>query len=188
MWRLLFLASALPIAIALFTRWMFGLRVIAEIGDRPCHCDLDRWLPAPGDTAMIHRAEESAAEFGRQLRLKALAEWREDEPKAAIARENSRRFGIAVPPFSGIVSLLAVIVAKIPIIGAITVVLAATALSSAIGLLSLPPELKAIARTARKSREAKSFPRRDDEEAVIRCAVAHAWKEALPPILKSLQR
>lgn len=188
MWRLLILASILPITAALFSRWMFGLRVLAEIGDRPCRCDLDSWLPAPGDTAVIHRAEESAAEFGRQLRLKALAEWREQDPKAAIARENSRRFGIAVPPFSGIVSLLAVIVAKIPMIGAITVVLAATALSSAVGLLALPPELKAIARTARKSREAKSFPSRDDEDAVIRCAVAYAWKEALPPILSSLQR
>jgi hypothetical protein len=188
MWRLLILASILPITAALFSRWRFGLRVLAEIGDHPCRCDLDSWLPAPGDTAVIHRADESAAEFGRQLRLKALAEWREHDPKAAIARENSRRFGIAVPPFSGIVSLLAVIVAKIPIIGAITVVLAATALSSAVGLLALPPELKAIARTARKSREAKSFPRRDDEDAVIRCAVAYAWKEALPPILSSLQR
>lgn len=188
MWRLLILASILPITAALFSRWMFGLRVLAEIGDRPCRCDLDSWLPAPGDTAVIHRAEESAAEFGRQLRLKALAEWREHDPKAAMARENSRRFGIAVPPFSGIVSLLAVIVAKIPMIGAITVVLAATALSSAVGLLALPPELKAIARTARKSREANSFPHRDDEDAVIRCAVAYAWKEALPPILSSLQR
>lgn len=188
MWRILFLASALPIAAALFTRWMFGLRVLEAIGKHPCRCNLDHWLPAPGDTSLVHRAEESAAEFGRQLRAKALAEWREREPKAAIARENSRRFGIAVPPFSGIVSLLAVIVAKIPIIGAITSVLAATALSSAVGLLALPPELKAIALTARKAREAKIFPHRDDEDAVVRCAVAHAWKEALPPFLALLQR
>jgi hypothetical protein len=61
-------------------------------------------------------------------------------------------------------------------------------LSAAIGLLALPPELKAIAQTARKAREAKSFPKRDDEDAVIRCAIAHAWKSTLPPILSSLQR
>ena len=29
---------------------------------------------------------------------------------------------------------------------------------------------------------------RDDEEAVIRCAAAHAWKETLPPMLTLLQR
>jgi hypothetical protein len=188
MWRLLFLASALPIAIALFARWMFGLRVLAEIGQRPCRCDLNSWLPAPDDTAVIHRAEESAAEFGRQLRLKALTEWRERDPKAAIVRENSRRFGVAVPPFTGIVAVLALVVAKIPIIGVVTVLIASTALSAAIGLLALPPELKAIAQTARKAREAKSFPKRDDEDAVIRCAIAHAWKSTLPPILSSLQR
>ena len=188
MWQLLFLISALPIAAALIARWMFGLHVLAEIGTRQCRCDLASWLPSPDDTAVIHRADESAAEFGRQLRLKALAEWRERDPKAAISRENSRRFGMAVPPFSGIIAVLGVIVARIPVIGAISALLAATALAAAVGLLSLPPELNTIALAARKLREAKSFPQRDDEEAVIRCAIAHAWKETLPPILRLLQR
>ena len=188
MWRLLFLFSILPIAAALIARWMFGLRVLAETGNRPCRCDLGTWMPAPDDTAVMHRAEESAAEFGRQLRLKALDEWRERDPKAAISRENTRRFGKAVPPLSGVIVIFAVLVAKIPIIGGISVLLAAIALASALGLLSLAPELSAIAVAAKKLREAKSFPRRDDEDAVIRCAVAHAWKETLPPILATLQR
>jgi hypothetical protein len=81
-----------------------------------------------------------------------------------------------------------VLVAKIPIIGGISVLLAATALATALGLLSLGSELNAITLAAKKLREAKSFPLRDDEDAVIRCAVAHAWKETLPPILGLLQR
>jgi hypothetical protein len=72
--------------------------------------------------------------------------------------------------------------------GGISCVLAATALSSALGVLSLAPEIAAITRAAQKLRAAKSFPRRDDEEAVVRCAVAHAWKETMPPILGLLQR
>lgn len=188
MWRILFLFSALPIAAALVARWMFGLRVLAETGNRPCRCDLGNWMPAPDDRAVIHRAEESAAEFGRQLRLKALAEWRERDPKGADSREKSRRFGQAVPPLSGVIAVFAILVAKIPIMGGITVLLAATALASALGLLSLAPELNAITLAAKKLREAKSFPRRDDEDAVIRCAVAHAWMETLPPILGLLQR
>jgi hypothetical protein len=188
MWRLLFIFSAIPIIAALVCRWFFGLRVLADEGKRSCRCDLATWMPPPDDSAVIHRADESAAEFGRQLRLKALAEWREQDPKAAAARENSRRFGMAVPPLSGIIAVFAVLVAKIPIMGGISCVLAATALSSALGVLSLAPELGAIARTAKKLREIKSFPRRDDEEAVIRCAVAHAWKETMPPILSLLQR
>lgn len=188
MWRLLLFFSALPIAAALILRWWFGMRILADLGRRPCRCDLNRWLPAPGDQALVHRAEETAGEFGRQLRLRALEEWRERDPKAAASRESSRRFGMAVPPLSGVVAVLAVMVAKIPVIGAIAVLLAATALASAVGLLSLAPELRAIAQTARKVREDRSFIRGDDEQAVVGCAIAHAWKETLPPIFSLLQR
>lgn len=188
MWRLIFLFSILPLAAALIARWFFGMRVLAEDGARPCRCDLGTWMPLADDKAVIHRAEESAAEFGRQLRIKAMAEWRESNPKAAAARENSRRFGAAVPPLSGMVAVMAILVAKIMPINAIALVLAATALATVLGVLSMAPELAAITRAAKKLREAKSFPRRDDEDAIIRCAVAHAWKETLPPILGLLQR
>ena len=188
MWRLLFLFSAIAIAAVLIARWWFGMRVLQTEGQRPCRCDLDRWMPAPGDEAVIHRAEGTAFEFGKQLREKALAEWKERDPKAAAARESSRRFGLAVPPLSGIVALMAVLVAKIPIIGAIAAFLAATSLAAVLGILSLAPELQAIMVTGRKLRENKSFPRRDDEDAVIQCAIAHAWKESLPPVLQMLQK
>ena len=89
------------------------------------------------DKAVIHRAEESAAEFGRQLRIKAMTEWRESNPKAAAARENSRRFGAAVPPLSGMVAVMAILVAKIMPINAIALVLAATALATVLGVLSM---------------------------------------------------
>ena len=188
MWNLLFLISAIPIAAALILRWWFGLRVLLADGMRPCRCDLDTWMPSPDDKAVIHRAEESANEFGRQLRLKALVEWRARDPKAALSREGSKRFGMAVPPLSALVAIMAVVVAKIPVMGAISVFVAATALACLFGLLSLAPELLAITQASRKLREAKSFRRRDDEDAVIRCAVAHAWKETLPPLLAKLQR
>lgn len=184
--RLLLIFSLIPLVLALAARWWFGVRVLAGEGGRPCRCDLNRWLPSPGDTAVVHRAEESAAEFGRQLRLKALAEWREKNPRAAVSREKSQRFGAAVPPLSGIVAVLAVIVGKIPVLGAIAILLGATALATVMGMLALAPELGAIARTARKIRETHNFPRRDDEDAVIRCAIAHAWNASLPPILRWL--
>ena len=183
MFRLIFFFSLLPLAVALAARWWFGVRVLATDGTRACRCNLDGWLPAPGDAALVHRAEQSAHEFGRQLRLKALAEWREQEPKAASSREKSRRFGTAVPPLSGIVAIFAVLVGKVPVFGALVILLGATALSTVQGLLALPPELGAITRSARKAREARHFPDRDDEEAVIRCALAHAWDASLPPIL-----
>jgi hypothetical protein len=188
MWRLLLLISAASIAAALILRWWFGTRILASMGSQVCRCDLNRWLPAPGDTAVIHRAEETADEFGRQLRLKAIAEWHQQDPKTAASRERSRRFGIAVPPLSGLVAVFAALVPKIPIIGAISIFLAATALACVTGLLSLAPELRAIARAAGRVHKDRCFSRSEEEEAVLACAMAHAWKEALPPVLNLLNR
>lgn len=188
MFRLILFISLFPIAVALIARWWFGVRILASLGRQSCRCDLTRWMPAPGDEAIVHRSEETAETFGKQLRLKALTEWTEQDPKAAKSRENTRRFGLAVPPLSGLVAVFAVMVGKIPMMGAITIVIAATALAAALGLLSLPLELAAIARAARKAREAKSFPRQDDEESVVRCAIAHAWESTLPPILRWIHK
>ena len=102
------------------------------------------------------------------------------------SREKTQRFSTAVPPLSGVVAVLAVIVGKIPVMGAVAILLGATALATVMGMLALAPELTAISRTARKVRETHDFPRRDDEDAVIRCAIAHAWIASLPPILKWL--
>lgn len=186
--RLILFISLVPLVIALIARWWFGTRILVGTGMRPCRCDLNRWLPLPGDLSVVHRAEESAGEFGRQLRLKALAAWSEQDPKAAAARENTRRFGLAVPPLSGVVAVFAVLVGKVPVMGAVAILLAATALAAALGLLTLPPELSAISRAARKIREEKHFPSRDDEDAVVQCAMALAWNAALPPILRWIHR
>ncbi|MEO6478164.1 MAG: hypothetical protein ABIQ96_23785 [Luteolibacter sp.] len=180
--------SLIPLVAAMVARWWFGLRVLTENGGRPCKCDLAKWVPVSTGVEVSQKSEESAYEFGRQLRLRALEDWQEQDPKAARARASSKRFGMAVPPLSGVVAIMAVVVAKIPAMGAISAILAATALSAVLGILSLTPELAAITRTARRLREARSFPRSDDEEAVIRCAMAHAWKETLPPILGLLQK
>lgn len=188
MYRLILLLSLLPIGIALVARWWFGLRVLADEGKQTCRCDLGRWMPAPGDTAVTHRAEKSAAEFGRELRLKALADWREQDPKAAAAREGTRRFGRAVPPLSAMIAVFALVVGKVPLAGALAIFTGACAMAAALGLLSLPPELQAIARAAARTRDGKGFPARDDEENVIRCAIAHAWDEAVPPVLRWLKR
>jgi hypothetical protein len=188
MFKIVIIICLVPIAIALAARWWFGMRVLFVDGGRACRCDLKRWLPSPGDEAVVHRADNTARDFGRELRLKALAEWREQNPKAAASREKTRRFGLAVPPLSGLVAVFAVLVGKIPVMGAIAILVGATAIAALMGILTLPPELAAINRAARKAREEKNFPNRDDEDAVIRCASAHAWDAALPPILRWMQR
>lgn len=188
MWKLLFLFSTIPIVASLAARWWFGLRVLTQYGGRPCKCDLARWNPPAAEGEVIQREEQSAYEFGRQLRLKALEEWKEVDPRGAASRASSKRFGMAVPPLSGIVAIMAVVVAKIPLFGAISCALAATSLAAVLGILSLAPELAAINRLMRKFRESRCFPRSDDEEAAIRCAIAHAWKESLPPAIAMFQR
>lgn len=188
MFRFILILSILPIVAAMLARWWFGLRVLADEGRRTCRCDLARWLPAPGDAAVMHRAEKSAAEFGEELRAKALVEWFENDPKAATTRENNRRFGMAVPPLSAVIAAFALLAGRTPLMGSVAILFAATALAAVFGLLSLPQELRAIARHARGVRQGRIFPASDDEETVIRCAIAHAWSETLPPILRWIQR
>lgn len=188
MFRLLLFFSLISIVIALVARWWYGVRVLTAEDQRPCRCDLKSWLPTPGDESLVHRADGTAGEFGRQLRLKALAVWQEEDPKASKSRENSRRFGLAVPPLSAIIAIFAVLVAKIPAIGLLVVPMSATAVSAVFGLMALPSELAAIARYARKTRDEKSFPDRDQEDSVVLCAIAHAWDQALPPILRCIHK
>jgi len=187
MWRLLLTFSLLPIGAGLLLRWWFGTRVLAQLGGRPCRCDRVRWDQTLGDNLPANASTEApAAEFGNRLRLAALAEWQRSDPKRAAARESGRRFGLAVPPFSAMVAVFAVILAKIPVAGAIAIFLAATALATAFGLLSLGEELRAIGRAARALRQARAFIRSDDEDAVIQAAVARAWCETLPKVLQML--
>lgn len=199
MWRLLLILSIIPIAIALLARWWFGIRVLAAHGRRACRCDPNRWEPVLGSPLKISSPTTNpatgtppndpttSAEFGRQLRLAALAQWRLREPKLAAARESSRRFGLAVPPLSAMVAVFAAVLAKIPMLGAIIIFLLATALAAVFGLLSLGTELRAIAITAKTLRASRLFPRSDDEDAVVECAIAHAWLETVPPVLRLLQ-
>jgi hypothetical protein len=188
MFRLILFFSIIALAIAMIARWWFGIRILKTEGSRLCRCDLEQWTPPPGDKAQVHRAEESAAVFGHQLRLKALESWKKDDPKSAKSRVGAKRFGLAVPPLSGMVAVLAVFVGKMPIPGVAIIMIGATAVACVMSLLSLPVELSAITREAVKTNKQRVFPNRDDEEAVIHCAIAQAWEDALPPILKWFQK
>jgi ABC-type transport system involved in cytochrome bd biosynthesis fused ATPase/permease subunit len=187
MYRLIVIVSLLPIIIAMVTRWWFGLRVLASEGKRRCHCDLTRWVPTTDGKSSVRRSDETAAGFGRELRNQALQSWRENEPQAAIARENSRRFAAVVPPLAVMVAAMALLVGKLSVMGVFAVLFASTALAAAMTLLTLPAELRAIARHAQRVRSEKSFPDRDDEQAVIDSATAHAWDASTPHILRLLQ-
>lgn len=186
LWRLIFLISVLPIAAAVIARWYFGIRVLSKEGKRPCTLDPIRWKVYLGDKPAIETTEAPATEYGKVLRLAALEEWKARAPKQAASRESARKFGLAVPPLALIIAVFALLVAKIPFLGAVAILFASTALSAAFGLLTLGTELRALAVTTKRLRESRAFVRRDDEDAAARCAVAHAWAESIPPILRFL--
>jgi hypothetical protein len=64
MFKMVVIICLIPIALALAARWWFGVRVLALEGGRACRCDLKRWLPSPGDEAIVHRADQTARDFG----------------------------------------------------------------------------------------------------------------------------
>jgi hypothetical protein len=187
MYRLLIIASLLPVIISMISRWWMGKRVLATVGKRGCQCDLTRWLPPGDDKSPVRRSADNAANFGRELRLMAIEAWREENPQAAKARANTHRFGAAVPPLATMVAAFALLVGKIQVMGVFAILFAAIALAAAMSLLGLPAELRAIARHARRIRSEKSFPDPAEEQAVIDCAIAHAWNAAAPPVIRWLQ-
>lgn len=180
LWRILFLCSALMLAAALLLRGWFGKRGLVQFGGRICEADPERWQNWAGETVS---AKGDAGTFGRELRRVALKRWSDKDPKAARAREAARRFGIAVPSLTIVVLIFAILGMKLPLFGALAIGLGATALSAAMGLLSIGAELQAVARTVGELRAQRIFRRADDEEAVIACAQAAVWMAALPPIL-----
>lgn len=186
MWSFIFLIFILPIVAAIIARQYFGLRVLAGEGKRPCTTDPIRWEVYLGKNPPVETLEAPAQEFGKLLRLQALADWKARDRKRAASRESAKKFGLAVPPLALVIAVFALIVGKVPWQGAVAILFASTALSAAFGLLTLGAELRAIAVTTRRLRESRAFVRRDDEDAVASCAVAHAWAESIPPILRIL--
>ncbi len=188
MLRLLIILAALPILAAFVARWWFGVRLLSSVGLRQCSCKLARWEETFGADSLPPSESGDARIFAAHLRKAALEDWKIRDPKAAAAREATRRFGMAVPPLSLMVAILAIIVGKIPAAAAIAVFLLAIAFSVIISYLSISPELKAILAASRRLRDRGIFHRRDDEDAVIQAAAAIAWKEGAPPVFNLIQR
>lgn len=152
MFQFLLLPSLLVIAAALAFRWWFGVRIWKEY-------------------------DESTRQAGLALRDEALARWKKTDPKGAAARAGALRFGLATPPLSALVAVFAILVGKLPVTGAIAVVLAVTAIACAFGFLSLPGELAALERIR---------DRQEPEDGKLRAAQAEAWNLCLPPALRSI--
>lgn len=198
-WKILLVLGLVPLAVAFGLRWWLASRVFSRVGWRECRCMVARWPhvnapPKPATTvaemaaplAAEPPAEASAREYGKRLRADALRQWREDDRAAAKRREAARRFGSAVPPLSAMLALLAVVLAKMPLIGGLGVAVLACALGVIASMLAIAPELLIIQRASRNLRESRCFPRSDDEDAVVSCARAEAWEQAMPPMLSAL--
>lgn len=141
-----------------------------------------------GDENLPPSATEDLIVFATLFRKSALADWRIRDKKTALSREGTRRFGMAVPPFTAMILILGVLVGRVTPSYAIAIFLLATAFTAVISYLSIAAEINALTISARRLRKSGIFQRRDDEDAVIQTAVALAWKEAAPPIFNLIQR
>lgn len=182
--RIVFLISVLALVAAVFAQRWFGRRVHVNHRSRQCKADVGRWRELFGEASVVPEGEVSAVDLGKALRTAALESWRNEDPGSCKGRDASRRFGVAVPPLTILVVVFAVVMVRIQMFPALAIILAATALACGFGLLSIGSELRAVARAARKVRERRVFTRSDDEDAVIDCAAAEVWVQALPPIMR----
>ncbi len=184
MLRIFLLASILTIAAALIARWWFGRRVLMSDGRRPCRPDRIRWETYLGKNPPLETEEAPAVELGKVLRMAALADWRTRDPKRAKAREGARKFGMAVPPLGLIIAIFAILSGRAGTYAGVVIFLGAVAFSVLTHLLTLGTELTAVAIMNRRLKDSRSFSRRDDEDAVAGCSLAHVWDQAIPPILR----
>ena len=187
MWRLLIFLSLIPPILAMALRWWYGTRVLATLGPRVCRADLAKWLPEPEQSGVARRSDETAHVTGFHLWQYALREWERRDPKAAGARRKAKRVAIILPPFMVVIVAFALIVAKLHILGAFALVFGSIAMSALFSFLTLGPELKEVAVAANRLRKTGAFRLRDDEDAVVGCAMAHEWHQSLPPVLRWLQ-
>ncbi len=187
MLRLFLIIAALPIIATFLLRWWFGIRIISSLGRTQCACNLDKWQDTFGTDHTPPSKNADAIIFAELLHKTALTDWKTREPKAAASREGVRRFGMAVPPLSLMCGLLGFIVGRLPIMAVIVIFLSAIACAAVFSFLSIAPELKALFITSRRLRDARIFPRSDDESAVLRTATALAWKKSAPPIFNLIQ-
>ena len=181
-WKLLFVFSLIPIAAALISRWYFGTRILMSRGKRACTVDRIRWETYLGKAAPLEVEEAPAMELGKLLRIIALADWKARDPKRASVRDKARKFGMAVPPLGLIIAVF--IIFRMGAYAGLAVFVSAIALSILTAYVSIGTELTVVALMNRRLRESRSFPRRDDEDAVADSATAHVWLEATPPILR----
>lgn len=179
--------SLIPPLLALALRWWYGTRVLATLGPRVCRADLAKWLPEPESATVARRSEETAHLIGYYLWQHALREWMKRDAKAAKARAKAKGFASIVTPFTVLIVAFALILGKLHIVGAFALVIGSLAMAAVFAYLSLASELREVARAGNRLREAGAFRLRDDEDAVIECAMAHAWHQALPPVLRWLQ-
>jgi hypothetical protein len=162
MHRLLILMSVLVIGGALVARWWLALRPLAQAIDQP-----------PADAV-------AASRRGDELLQDALAQWQRDDPRGAAARNAQLRFGMAAPPLSLLIAIFAAAVGKVPLLIAVAIPLAATALAVVVGISGLPRELDAVAR------HIAGQPAAHRDDAGARFALAHAWNRAFPAALRWL--
>jgi hypothetical protein len=186
--RLLILIAVLPIIFTLVVRWWLGIRILKSSAKNQCSCDLEKWNHTFGEQHLPISSSGDVIIYAELFRKSALVDWRTRDPKTAISREGTRRFGMAVPPLTAMIVILAMVVGRVTPYYAIAIFLFATALSAILSYLSIAPEINAILTTSRRLRKSGVFHRRDDEDAVIQAAVAISWKEAAPPIYNLLQR
>lgn len=145
-------------------------------------------LPAKdSNQSCVCSDEAPALLFARQLHALALRDWQQSDPRGYRARSANQRFITAVPPLALMVAVLASLAARIPWLHSMAAVVTSIALVTVFSFLSLSGELAAVNRTIRRIRDLQAFPHPDDESAIIRCARALAWDQALPAVLKLLR-
>lgn len=108
------------------------------------------------------------------------------EPALAAKRTWALRFGHVFPVFTAIVLVFAILVGKLPVLLALSILAASLGLATCAQTLALACELRAANLATAVLEKKRILPRLADEERVTTATRAQAWRAIVPGLLARL--
>lgn len=186
--RIFLFLALLPLLIAVVIRQLRWGNIAKAYASHRCRikgADLARRLLPEGKVDLPRELAqaEDAPSLGRVLLLVGRAMLEKSHPEPVKARRSLERFGLAAPPFALMVLVFAVVLAKMHVFTALTMVLILCALAVVGGFTMLNVDRQAVFLAIQEMRKSNAVPAEEDEQMMERCAEAAVWREILPASL-----
>jgi protein-S-isoprenylcysteine O-methyltransferase Ste14 len=178
--RILIILSLLTLVAAMIARWWFWWRMREQGRRVECDISVGEMLEMLNVPAGRTEPRKDAAALGSALREAGLVLMERD----GLAQAKRRRLGWwnlrVLPALVALIAVFSVISKWAPVQWVVGLGMLVIAGHVATRIAGLEIEMQAVKRGWDELQKRGKFRRRDDEEAVLRCARASVWETVLP--------